>query len=236
MALVRSWIYGFLERHRTRYAPIDWPNDFTTEDGLEFTKLWITAFATRQVTEDEADIASISLAAEPPNFRREHIPMVVHAIEASRQEQGKTTGCPPNSLEAAQAALRAMGGCFGPDPEIDASTGVLVHDNGLGCGGTGLATRWHPKPDPAKRIGPTLQGYCTCPMGRWLKRTHAANPDTVHLAKCYLDLVREEQDNFWWLWMPPKEMTLGGFPYGFTPELPHWLQPKPKSPPIQKVD
>lgn len=235
MALVKSWIRGFLERHRARYGPMDWPNGFDTEDGLEFIKLWITALATRQVTEAEADNASMSLASEPPNFRREHIPMVVHAIDAARQEQGKTPGCPPNSLEAAQAALKALGGCFGPDPEIDASTGVLVHDNGLGCGGSGLATRWHPRPDPAKRIGPTLQGYCTCPMGRWLKRTHDSNPDTKHLLRCYLDLVQEEHETFWWLWMPPKGYTLGGDLYGIVHELPHWLQPKPKSEPIPKV-
>lgn len=149
MAQVRTWIAGFLKRHKARFGPNDWPDGGDPEDNREFVKLWVTAFATREVTEAEADEASRLLAPTPPNFRREHIPAVVAKVEEIRRAKGG--GLTSGTREAAREASK---GC--------------VH-----CGGEGLAGIWALAPDDSRRIPRTAAAYCVCAHGRWIKRRHA---------------------------------------------------------------
>jgi hypothetical protein len=39
------------------------------------------------------------------------------------------------------------------------------------CGGEGLATVWHPSPDPTIGIPRTIAAFCTCPHGRYMMKT-----------------------------------------------------------------
>lgn len=161
--LVKDWITGFLQRHRARFAPADWPKIGPSDEWIEFTKGWITALSLRQVTEVEADIASEQLTARPPTWRREHIPAILEAIEALRREKGG--GPVPTSREAAEAASK---GC----------------DR---CGGYGLTTVWHPRPDPDARIPATTAAYCSCAAGRWIEKAHREqSPD---FRRRFVDLV-----------------------------------------------
>ena len=149
MARVRQWITGFMKRHRDRFKPNDWPDGQDDEESRVFADLWITAFATREVTEAEADEASKSLGETPPNFRREHLQMVVAAIMAMRAQRGVKPG---------------------------SSTREAVRDESRDCpycNGNGLTTVWAEMPDAARRIPETAAAYCCCPHGRFIKRTHA---------------------------------------------------------------
>lgn len=219
--LVRDWVHGFMAQHRAMFCPPDWPDD---SDG--YARGWVAAFATLdpKPTLDEALEASASLALDPPDYLREHIPMVIAAVKAGRERRGESCGgAAPGSLDEAKAALERLGGCHGPRPEIDEKTGEIVGDRGLGCGGSGFATRWHPRPDPDRRIAATLTGYCTCPVGRWLKRQHAERSPA--LKSCYLDLADEESGLAWWLFAPPAGYTCAGYPDGYVPRRPEWLPP-----------
>jgi hypothetical protein len=154
---VKEWIRGFLDRHKARFDPHDWPAFDSSDENTEFVRGWITAFATRQVTEPEADAASRRLTVSPPNFRREHIPMVVQAIEQLRAE--RNPGIPAGGTR--EAAKYASRDC--------------PH-----CGGEGLATAYHPWPSAEHRVAPTSAAYCICPHGRYIKHVHSEhNPELL---------------------------------------------------------
>lgn len=148
MALVKTWIAGFLKRHKAKFAPHDWPDGTDSEDSKAFLQGWVTAFSLKGITEAEAEEASCLLTTSPPNFRREHVPAVVGKVEEIRQSKG--AGHASGTREAAREASR---GC-------------------VYCGGDGLATAWAEAPDDARRIPPTVAAFCCCQHGRWMKRTH----------------------------------------------------------------
>ncbi len=95
---VRDWITGFLNSHRSRFHPGDWPRDESSDDALEFIRGWVTAFNLKGVTEAEADAASRTLVLDPPNFRREHIPRVIAAVEAARRERNAGNPAPGSTM------------------------------------------------------------------------------------------------------------------------------------------
>jgi hypothetical protein len=162
--MIRDWIVGFLLRHRARLAPPDWPAASAAEEWLEFIKGWVTALALKEVTEAEADLASQRLAANPPNWRREHIPAVLAGVEAIRKEQGSPAAVATNR-EGAEAASRAC----------------------ERCGGGGLATVWHPLPDDTTQSPRTTAAYCVCQAGRWVENVHrTAYPE---VRKRFVDLA-----------------------------------------------
>jgi hypothetical protein len=87
--LVKDWISGFLDRHRARFNPPDWP-DPETGEWVEYVKGWITAFATKQISEAEADEASRLLVLTPPRWRQDHIPALVSAVLTVRGQKSAT--------------------------------------------------------------------------------------------------------------------------------------------------
>jgi hypothetical protein len=184
MANVRRWIGDFLARHRAKFNPSDWPAEDAAEENREFLLGWITAFATREVTEAEADEASRLLVRTPPNWRREHVPAVLAKVDEIRRQKG---GGESSSREAAREASR---GC--------------PH-----CGGEGLTGIWSESPDDARRIPRTASAYCVCPHGRWIKRRHAEQEPT--LLKRIFDLgdVLDGSVAGWCSWPPDLERPPG---------------------------
>jgi hypothetical protein len=185
MSLVKNWINGFLRRHKARFAPGDWPTGEDSEEVREFVKTWVTAFATRQVTEAEADEASQALGANPPNFRREHLQAVVGRIEATRNAQGGQGGA--STREAAKEQSRGCGS----------------------CGSEGLASVFHPFPSHEHKISASVAAYCVCAHGRWIKRAHSEkNPE---LLRKIPDLGDVLEGRTGWLASPPDCPNLDAF-------------------------
>jgi hypothetical protein len=143
MALVKDWINGFLARHKVRFDPHDWPE--SPEEFREFARMWVTALATAQATEAEADAASVQLAGSPPQYRRDHIPAVLAVIKERRAQAG---GSAASDRESARSESK---GC--------------PH-----CGGEGLATVYHPAPSRELRVPATVAAHCSCPHGRFMRR------------------------------------------------------------------
>lgn len=85
-ASVSDWLCSFVVRHRKRYAPFDFPEP-GSEDEVLFLEVWSRQFDKHGVIESEADEASISLGATPPRYRSEHLPAILKAVAAAREER-----------------------------------------------------------------------------------------------------------------------------------------------------
>ena len=79
---VPEWIDDFLERHRARLDPFDWPNE---HEWFAYVGPWLAAFADDGVSEPEAEAASVRLALAPPRYRREHLPAVMAIVRETRR-------------------------------------------------------------------------------------------------------------------------------------------------------
>jgi hypothetical protein len=184
---VKEWIGEFLERHKARFDPHDWPAAEAAEERLEYTRTWVTAFSLKSITRDEADEASRRLGPTPPNYRREHIPMVVHAVEQLRAERSPTAAAGGTRDEAKLASF----GC--------------EH-----CGGEGLATVYHPRPSDENRIAKTYAAYCVCALGRWTRHNHAQHsPDLLHRIPDFEHVLAGGSA---YLAEPPAVIAKGGWP------------------------
>lgn len=155
MAYLQDWVEMFLSKHKLRYKPHDWPMEDSEEWG-EFVKLWVGAFASHRISEDEADLASMRLATKPPRWQREHIPAVVNEVLASRPV---AFGPVPGEREEAQRQSK--------DCKY--------------CGGNGLTTAYHPLyrgvsiVDVTDQYGEVIRRvvkaacHCVCQHGRWIR-------------------------------------------------------------------
>jgi len=187
MARVRQWIGGFLKRHKARFDPRDWPPVEEAEDYRVFVEMWLTAFATREVVEAEADEASRALGPTPPNFRREHLPMVLATIEASRQRRGVQPVT--STREAARDASRDC-----------------PH-----CGSEGLAVAWAECPDAARRIPETVAAHCVCAHGRFIRKIHAEkSPEMLRRIPDFGEVLDRVKPG--WLPHPPGRPELAAVP------------------------
>lgn len=171
MNLVRDWIAGFLDRHRARFAPHDWP-DPGSEEWLAYVKGWITALKLREVSEPLAEAASERLAASPPRFRADHIPAILGAVEEIRRELDRGRGDVGSSRDEAAKASKDCRYCGGAGKRS----------------GEGLVAVHHASPSAELRIAPTAAAYCVCPHGRWIRRNHAEHCPEV--LKGIVDLQR----------------------------------------------
>lgn len=99
---VDDWLFDFLERHRKRYRPFDWPEPGSDED-LLFAEVWSHAFRRDGVAEREADDASIALGPTPPRYRSDHLPAILRAVRQGREERATRIRVysPPPSPEPA---------------------------------------------------------------------------------------------------------------------------------------
>lgn len=158
--LVKHWISGFIDRHRARFDPHDWPAD-GSDEWREYLTGWVTAFATAQVSETEADSASIALVETPPNFRREHLPAVMKAVRERRPE----AVAPASTREAASDASKSCPHCSGSG--ITQVTGTFERSGEL--------------------VERTVAAHCACPHGRWIRNRIAQQEE--HLLKRIPDLA-----------------------------------------------
>lgn len=147
MSSVGMWVLRFLSRHKKRYRPHDWPTVEDAEEFREFVQMWVDAFSKKRVTEGEADKASLALGSTPPNWRREHLEMVMAKIQQQRVESGSSEG------EEQKFAREASGKC--------------IH-----CGGNGLTLAWAAQPSRAARIPESVPAHCVCPLGRWQRSSY----------------------------------------------------------------
>lgn len=144
MALVREWLPDFLDRHRARHKPHDWPPEDSDAYAV-FMKGWISHLSLKEATEAEADAASERLMLSPPRWQQEHLPAVIRVIEEFRTQA--TAGTDRDS-----AALASRGCCQ--------------------CHGVGLTVVWDRQPRPGSPE--TVSAHCTCPLGRWMRQNTAA--------------------------------------------------------------
>jgi hypothetical protein len=154
--LVKIWLSEFLDRYKLIHAPREWP-ETGSDEWKAFAKMWLLAFSARNVTQVEADAATIRLGLNPPQWRREHIPAMLLAIEEIRQA----------------AALQAV-----PD---DRDTAFAQSKSCEYCSGEGQVIVFHPayngsrvaefrgRNGEVKRGPSTTVAHCVCPMGRWMR-------------------------------------------------------------------
>lgn len=185
MSLVREWIAGFLGRHRARFNPSDWPEP-GTEEYREYGLGWITAMATLEATEAEADEASRRLTADPPNWRREHIPKIVGMIRTMREVQGVAS-------DTREDALRRSKDC-----EY--------------CCGNGIVSVYHPTPDHERRIPVSVGAHCICPHGRWIRRRLSGQEETRDLLRRIPDFSEVLAGLSTWLAEMPGVLPFDGKP------------------------
>jgi hypothetical protein len=79
-----DWVPEFLEEHRERFRPHDWPRLNEAEAYAALVADWQYALARNRVTREEARAASRAMLANPPGFRREHIPALLTAVRGVR--------------------------------------------------------------------------------------------------------------------------------------------------------
>lgn len=160
-----TWVDGFLESHRGRFVPHDWPAA-DSDEYLDLLGDWIEAFRAAGVTEGEAVRASRRLTLAPPRWRRDHLPAVMETIRAMRAERAPAEA--PETRDAAAAQSRDC----------------------ARCGGQGLA----PVTGTAERHGAFVEyscaAHCVCPLGRWMRKTIAAARGGEVLVRRIPDLDR----------------------------------------------
>lgn len=175
----------FFEEHRERYPELNLPlssdrsGRFLYETvGDEMTKLGIDY--------DAASAASRRLVLDPPAGRNKHWSKL---LELAKEEMGRRpvgTARRPADISTREGAEAASKSC----------------DR---CGGVGLTTVYHPRPNPAEKIPATVAAYCVCAYGRWVKGNHAARcPD---VAKRTPDLADAIGRRCIWLEEPPCEAS-----------------------------
>lgn len=191
MSLVKDWVGAFLQRHKARYGPGDWPADAT--EMRTYALAWITALACLEATEDEAEAASLSLLESPPRFRADHIANVTAAIKVERERTGKST----HKHETRDDARNASKDC-------------------QYCGGEGLATVYHPQPDLSRRVPATSAAHCVCSHGRFIRHMLGMKSENASTLRRIPDLALVVNGASGWRLDPPPGVD-GGDP-GFAAE------------------
>lgn len=177
MARVEEWLPEFMRRHTARCHRHDWPTDEDpdrpSENTRDFYDAWRHAFVTHGVEDRFADLASLEMAASPPAFLSEHLPMVLKlaAEYRRRHESGLGVNAEAASVEAATSLSRDCPDCGGTGGALR-----YVHQDILGkvktFGG-------HPAP-----LGYSVAYPCSCPLGKFVARGlrqpgQAADPLTI---------------------------------------------------------
>ena len=160
--LVREWIQDFLTAHGARFQPYGWPRP-GSEEYLAFAKGWMTEFALKAVTQDEAEVASTKLMGCPPRHMAEHLPAVMQLVLLARAEAAP-------AAETREAAREQSRGC-------------------RYCGGEGLATVYNVDPCHAAGRPESVAAHCTCPHGRFIRAKVAEGKETKAILRRIPDLA-----------------------------------------------
>lgn len=191
-----NWLAEFLEWHRSRFDPFDWPAP-DSDEYVEYMIDWQKAFEGEDVSEDEARRASRRLSLAPPKYRREHLPALLAVLAAMRSARVSPTG-EPLSRDAAKAASYRC----------------------EWCSGEGQLTLWHPDPSTRLRIPPTVGAHCVCQHGRFIRSKIAQSKDGEYLLKRIPDFAFVLSGGTGWLtseqfhgveaWSPPSRASSAG--------------------------
>lgn len=164
MAKIKDWVDDFLERHRRRFNPFDWPEP-GSEEGIDYARMWLDAFLRERVREQEADAASIRLGTNPPRFRNDHIPNVMAEVKAMREVAAATAsaGVIADSLETAKRQSAQCGWCDGHGmrqvfhPRYKGSQVIMID-------------REDDRGEVRKRpTAARVAAHCICPLGRYMR-------------------------------------------------------------------
>lgn len=103
MAPVESWFTAFIRRHTTRCHREDWPKAGAFGDREKariFYAAWVPALEARGIDEQDAEAASIRMAAEPPAFLAEHLPTLLKfGAEHRRKAEESVAKAPEPAAE-----------------------------------------------------------------------------------------------------------------------------------------
>src|SRR4051812_43994199 len=172
--LVKDWLNLFMGRHAQRHVIQDWP-DPRSEEWDDLFRCWLMPLAKRNVSEAEANDASMTLAENPPRFGKDHLPALIGQIETTR-------------------ALAAASGSKG-FAEVS-SKGCPY------CRGEGLVVVFSALPGDRsrddRRIPDSVAAYCVCPKGRWTMQNHANNPETAQVGRGTPDFQRVLDGRSYW--------------------------------------
>lgn len=156
MREIKYWIHDFLGKHWTRYRRIDWP-DASSPAAQDLARVWMRAFIEHRVTEEEANLASERLGMNPPKYRDDHIPAILHEVEAIRKANGQAAA--PDSREEAERLSRDCPKCQG--------MGQLRVYHPRYTGNAVITIEYE---DGTIARGPAhVSAHCTCPLGRWMR-------------------------------------------------------------------
>ena len=184
MRATRDWITEFMLAHKERFRPFDWPEP-DTEGWDDYERDWVVAFLKKDVREEEATEASRRLVTAPPQFKPEHIPLVLGAVETMRREKA--------------------GDGAGDDREIaKTQSRECAH-----CSGNGIAVVWNPYPGQNPKVPDHASALCVCPYGRWLKRYYA-NHDGGAMLRRFVDLADVHNRRSGWCATPPGDEAFAG--------------------------
>ncbi len=156
MQAVIDWLPRFVEEHRARHPDAFLP-EFDSDDGKVLYEAWRAVFVRHGVQDySVATEASKYLAGEKVPHPRDHLPTLLAlavGVYKKRQAEGLATHG-EGGTDTREAAERASKDC-------------------RACGGSGLVTVWHERPDHAARVPVSLAAYCDdCPMGHWIEKNH----------------------------------------------------------------
>lgn len=174
-----AWLIEHLKLHPFARLPK------CDEDSKPYYAQWERGFQRERIfIRAVADTASRRLFDEPPAKASEHfatlLRFAVEALNADRAEGPE------------------------PRPQHDLSTREGAHAASLSCercGGEGLTSVFHPRPDPANRVPVAVAAYCVCAMGRWIDRTHRTKSPEIR--KRMVDLEDVIAGRVGWLANPP---------------------------------
>ncbi len=225
----RRWVQKFLRKHIDWHQPPEgtWPEPGSVELA-EFEKIWCDAFASQNVTDDQAYTASKRLlqSVDRPRFRNDHLPAVLKAVEDLRSEnfaQGPG-GTVASTREQAQAKSADCRHCHGSGitvvfhPRYDGARIVrfVVLDRGADyvpemlrqlapgepCGDLAKDHTGRPIEKLVTQPG-TVSAVCVCEYGRWLKAYYDRSKD---LSRAFVDLAEVLAGRSRWVATEPEKI------------------------------
>ena len=148
-----DWVVG----HRRRHPDARFPDPADATSQTYYESRFRAILALGNINAAVLTEASERLVSEPPKRASDHFETLrAYCVDAMRKT-GADSGA-ADSRETAEAASRDC----------------------RWCGGSGLTTVWNREPDPEEKKPESVGAYCSCRLGRWVRRAHAKGcPDVL---------------------------------------------------------
>ncbi len=144
--------------HRTRHKFSRLP-DPTTEEGQVFYRPWFRLFLALRATVPDVEAASERLVNEPPPRHAEHYVYLKRYVS--------------------EAVAARVGPQLAASVDDTRDTATAASKNCPRCDGGGLTSVYRAEPDPTFRSPNQVSAYCTCRLGRWVRRNHQSTSKDV---------------------------------------------------------